>query len=46
MAEADCGLDVARKRGRVGASIATAQGGVVSLAACCAGAASGKPPDA
>jgi 3-oxoacyl-[acyl-carrier-protein] synthase II len=39
MAEADAGLDVSRDPGRVGASIATAQGGVASLAECCAGAA-------
>ena len=38
MAEADAGLDVAGEPDRVGASIATAQGGVASLAACCAGA--------
>jgi 3-oxoacyl-[acyl-carrier-protein] synthase II len=38
MAEADAGLDVAREPERVGASIATAQGGVESLAACCAAA--------
>jgi 3-oxoacyl-[acyl-carrier-protein] synthase II len=38
MAEADARLDVAREPERVGASIATAQGGVASLAACCAGA--------
>ena len=38
MAEADSGVDVAREPDRVGASIATAQGGVTSLAACCAGA--------
>jgi 3-oxoacyl-[acyl-carrier-protein] synthase II len=42
MAEADCGLDVSLQPGRVGASIATAQGGVASLAACCAAAASGR----
>ncbi len=36
MAEADARLDVAREPERVGASIATAQGGVASLAACCA----------
>ncbi|MEN3342761.1 MAG: 3-oxoacyl-[acyl-carrier-protein] synthase [Actinomycetota bacterium] len=36
MAEADARLDVAREPDRVGASIATAQGGVASLAACCA----------
>jgi 3-oxoacyl-[acyl-carrier-protein] synthase II len=38
MAEADAGLEVAREPERVGAAIATAQGGVASLAACCAGA--------
>jgi len=38
MAEADSGLDVASEPDRVGASIATAQGGVASLAACCAAA--------
>jgi 3-oxoacyl-[acyl-carrier-protein] synthase II len=42
MAEADAGLDVAREPGRVGASVATAQGGVASLAECCAGAPSGR----
>ena len=36
MAEADSGLDVASEPERVGASIATAQGGVASLAECCA----------
>jgi 3-oxoacyl-[acyl-carrier-protein] synthase II len=36
MAEADAGLDVAAEADRVGASIATAQGGVASLAECCA----------
>jgi 3-oxoacyl-[acyl-carrier-protein] synthase II len=36
MAEADSGIDVASEPDRVGASIATAQGGVASLAACCA----------
>src|SRR5213078_3810540 len=36
MAEADAGLDVAAEPDRVGASIATAQGGVASLSACCA----------
>jgi 3-oxoacyl-[acyl-carrier-protein] synthase II len=35
MAEADAGLDIAREPDRVGVSIATAQGGVASLAACC-----------
>ncbi|MGH2972401.1 MAG: beta-ketoacyl-ACP synthase II [Gaiellaceae bacterium] len=39
MAERDSGLDVAREPDRIGASIATAQGGVASLAECCAGAA-------
>jgi 3-oxoacyl-[acyl-carrier-protein] synthase II len=38
MAEADARLDVGREPERVGASIATAQGGVASLAACCAAA--------
>jgi 3-oxoacyl-[acyl-carrier-protein] synthase II len=38
MAEADSMVDVALEPERVGASIATAQGGVASLAACCAGA--------
>jgi 3-oxoacyl-[acyl-carrier-protein] synthase II len=38
MAEADALIDVGREPDRVGASIATAQGGVASLAACCAGA--------
>ena len=36
MAEADAELDVAAEPERVGASIATAQGGVASLAECCA----------
>jgi 3-oxoacyl-[acyl-carrier-protein] synthase II len=36
MAEADSGIDVASEPDRVGASIATAQGGVASLAECCA----------
>jgi 3-oxoacyl-[acyl-carrier-protein] synthase II len=44
MAEADAKLDVAREPDRVGASIATAQGGVASLAACCAGADSQRIP--
>lgn len=35
MAEADAGLDVAKEPDRVGAVIATAQGGVMSLAECC-----------
>jgi 3-oxoacyl-[acyl-carrier-protein] synthase II len=39
MAEADAGLEIASEQDRIGASIATAQGGVASLAACCAGAA-------
>ena len=38
MAEADAALDIAYEPDRIGASIATAQGGVASLAACCAGA--------
>jgi 3-oxoacyl-[acyl-carrier-protein] synthase II len=38
MAEADAALDVAGEPERVGVSVATAQGGVASLAACCAGA--------
>src|SRR5579862_6038574 len=38
MAEADAGVSVAESPERVGASIATAQGGVASLATCCAGA--------
>ena len=38
MAETDSGVDVAAAPDRVGASIATAQGGVASLADCCAGA--------
>ena len=42
MAEADAGLEVEREPDRVGASIATAQGGVASLTACCAGADSGR----
>jgi 3-oxoacyl-[acyl-carrier-protein] synthase II len=36
MAEADAALDVASEADRVGASVATAQGGVASLSACCA----------
>lgn len=36
MAETDAGLEVARERDRIGASIGSAQGGVASLAACCA----------
>ena len=39
-AELDAGLDATGERGRMGASIGTAQGGVASLAECCAGAAS------
>jgi 3-oxoacyl-[acyl-carrier-protein] synthase II len=35
MAEADAGLEAAQEPDRTGASIATAQGGVASLAACC-----------
>jgi 3-oxoacyl-[acyl-carrier-protein] synthase II len=35
MAEQDSRLDVLAERDRIGASIATAQGGVASLAACC-----------
>ena len=42
MAEADSGLDVSLAPERMGASIATAQGGVQSLAECCAGAPSGR----
>jgi len=42
MAEADAGVSVAESPERVGASIATAQGGVASLAACCAGAESAR----
>ena len=34
MAESEAGLDIAREPDRVGASIATAQGGVASLAEC------------
>jgi len=44
MAEADARLDVAAEPDRVGVSIATAQGGVASLAACCAGADSTRIP--
>jgi 3-oxoacyl-[acyl-carrier-protein] synthase II len=36
MAEADSGIDIASEPSRFGASIATAQGGVASLATCCA----------
>ena len=39
MAEADAGLEIAGEPERIGASIATAQGGVASLATCCADAA-------
>ena len=42
MAEADAALDIAGAPDRVGASIGTAQGGVESLARCCAGAASAR----
>jgi 3-oxoacyl-[acyl-carrier-protein] synthase II len=42
MAESDARLDVAREPDRTGASIATAQGGVASLAACCAGVANAR----
>ncbi|MFN2629578.1 MAG: beta-ketoacyl-ACP synthase II [Gaiellaceae bacterium] len=35
MAEADAALEIEREPDRVGASIATAQGGVSSLSACC-----------
>ena len=35
MAESDAAVDVAPEPWRVGASVATAQGGVASLAACC-----------
>jgi 3-oxoacyl-[acyl-carrier-protein] synthase II len=35
MAESDARLDVAREPDRIGVSMATAQGGVASLAACC-----------
>lgn len=38
MAEADAGVTVAAAPERVGVSVATAQGGVASLSACCAGA--------
>ena len=44
MAEADSGLDVSLEVGRVGASIATAQGGVASLTECCELAPSGRIP--
>jgi 3-oxoacyl-[acyl-carrier-protein] synthase II len=42
MAEADAGIEVARAPERVGASIATAQGGVASLAEWCAGIDAGR----
>jgi 3-oxoacyl-[acyl-carrier-protein] synthase II len=42
MAEADARVSVETAPERVGASIATAQGGVASLAACCAGAESAR----
>jgi 3-oxoacyl-[acyl-carrier-protein] synthase II len=42
MAETDARLEAAREPDRIGASIATAQGGVASLAACCASAAQGR----
>ena len=42
MAEADARLEVSREPDRVGVSIATAQGGVASLAACCEGAESAR----
>jgi 3-oxoacyl-[acyl-carrier-protein] synthase II len=42
MAEADASLEVGREPERVGVSVATAQGGVASLAACCGGADSGR----
>ena len=42
MAEADARLDIAREQDRVGVSIGTAQGGVESLAECCAGAPTGR----
>ena len=42
MAEADAMVDVGLVPERVGASIATAQGGVASLAGCCAGAGSAR----
>ncbi|HEV7133122.1 MAG TPA: beta-ketoacyl-ACP synthase II [Gaiellaceae bacterium] len=35
MAEADAALDIAREPDRIGVAMATAQGGVASLAACC-----------
>jgi 3-oxoacyl-[acyl-carrier-protein] synthase II len=42
MAEEDSGLDVTRAPSRMGVSMGTAQGGVASLAECCATAASGR----
>jgi 3-oxoacyl-[acyl-carrier-protein] synthase II len=42
MAETDAALDIAGDADRIGASIGTAQGGVESLTACCAGAAKGR----
>ena len=42
MAEADAGIDITSEPDRVGASIATAQGGVASLTACCEGATSAR----
>ena len=42
MAEMDAGLESVGERGRMGAAIGTAQGGVASLAECCAGAANGR----
>jgi 3-oxoacyl-[acyl-carrier-protein] synthase II len=42
MAEADAGLVVSTEPGRVGAAIGTAQGGVASLAECCAAASGGR----
>jgi 3-oxoacyl-[acyl-carrier-protein] synthase II len=42
MAETDAALDISQEPDRVGASIATAQGGVASLAECCAGAANAR----
>ncbi len=42
MAVADAALEPAAEPDRVGAAIGTAQGGVDSLARCCAGAASGR----
>ena len=35
MAETDAGLEIAREPDRIGVAMATAQGGVASLAACC-----------